>query len=435
MGRRFFIYSCLFFFIVQGFGPGLIPRAGASPAITLKSAEIEKFAVSVPAENREVKASFKDRPFSLKEAVNLREVYELVGPLTAEQEHFLEKNRFLLLPKSKMMLFPPPATGPHDEMLANFDALGGATDEDFREPWNARFIGPDVFLHAFYKYSSIRLAALETDSLRAKVRYLLEGLFLNAQTLKGLSGGRAAKNWERLMAQMALPMVLLNGWDESGKIGGGEAEERAAALALFEEKYSLAFSPPTAKNIRAELRRIYKASGRESCLLGLSPVANPGGLVDYSLFSPRGHYINDPRLRAYYRAMVWLGALGWSAANEESLADALNWALAMSYEAPPKPGGKPVAAPAGGAANEAVKQEKPALTKVWAEIMALNAFFLGYHQSPSYTEWLPFLMKEAGVPGFTADMSSEGLVLENLKAGFGALKPRLPYFPALKAPT
>ncbi len=89
MGRRFFIYSCLFFFIVQGFGPGLIPRAGASPAITLKSAEIEKFAVSVPAENREVKASFKDRPFSLKEAVNLREVYEMVGPLTAEQEHFL----------------------------------------------------------------------------------------------------------------------------------------------------------------------------------------------------------------------------------------------------------------------------------------------------------------------------------------------------------
>jgi hypothetical protein len=29
--------------------------------------------------------------------------------------------------------------------------------------------------------------------------------------------------------------------------------------------------------------------------------------VDFSLFRPRGHYENDPRLRAYFRALVWCG--------------------------------------------------------------------------------------------------------------------------------
>lgn len=430
----------IFLFIALGWGmafgaPGLV-AAPSAPSIALKSAALESFSAPPPPGGPETKPSLKDTSFPLKEAVNLKEVLELVGPLSPEQRAFLEKNRFLLLPKSKMMLFKSPSGGgPHDEMLANFDGLGGSLDESLREPWNARFIGPDVFLHAFYKYCSIRLAALETGPLREKVRFLLEGLFLNAKALKAASGS-GAKNWERLMAQMLVPLILLDNGSGQGQPGTAKylpPDSPEGALALF-EGYSASFSPSTAKDIRAELRRIYQADSRQNCLLGLSPVANPEGPLDYALFRPRGHYANDPRLRAYYRAMTWLGSLGWSGASEEGLAGALNWALAMSFERPEREAGKKKAA-AGEGDEEPPAEKGPDLPAVWAEVMALNSFFLGYPQSPSYTEWLPFLMKEAGVPEFTADTAAEAQVLARLRSGASALKPRLPYFPALKAPT
>jgi len=66
--------------------------------------------------------------------------------------------------------------------------------------------------------------------------------------------------------------------------------------------------------------------------------------------------------------------------------------------------------------------------------MEISAYFFGYPESPSYLEWLPFLMKEAGVTEFTAATGSDSEVLKRLAASADIISaPIRPYFKAWPA--
>lgn len=385
-------------------------RASSVP-VPLQPVELGPFADIAPkAPSERVKPSFKDKKFPLSEAANLAEIYELTGPLTDGQKSFLEEKRFILLPKSKFMLTRAENTFPADEMLGNFDGLGGSLAEDGRKPENARYIGPDVILHAFHRYTSNRLEALEAGPLRKNLVTMLTGLVQNAEQLKK-KAGRTEADWERLMAQLVVPLVILDNCFEVDDDDLVRPDTIDNALYIF-DRYRPKFSPAMVGRIRDELRRIYRASAKEESLLGLVQVDGEK-VLNYGRFKPAGHYTRLSASRAYYRAAVWLEGLGWDGRTDKGLADAVNFALAMSYMPPEKP------AEAGVAAGTA-KKEASVVAGAWARVVEIKSFFLGSPTGLSYRQWLRFLMKEAGVPEFTVDTGANPEVIRRLKAAEAA---------------
>ena len=115
-------------FAPAGFSAG----EAAPPKIPLKEAALKDFS-SVPSPMKlDVVPNFKETVFPLDKAANLKEVEEVVGKLTAEQKSALQKNRFLLLQKPSLHTFS--SMGRYDEMLCNFEGIGGSYDPAYREP-------------------------------------------------------------------------------------------------------------------------------------------------------------------------------------------------------------------------------------------------------------------------------------------------------------
>lgn len=411
-----------------------LPSPGQAQAetvdIALKTTPVNDFASPPPPVAPEIKPGFKEKSFSLIDAENFREMLDLTGPLSQEKLKFLEKNRFILLPAPREEQRPEPTSAGNDEMLFRFDQLGGDFREQKRVPQNARFIGPDIFLHAFHLYINLRQEAVETVRLRPAMRFMLEELLASAQALKKETSGLSRDKWERLTAQMVVPLILITNGGEDG------SDTLDSAKAIF-QRHRAGFSEATDKKITAELERIYRAEARVPGLLGLIPV-DGGELIDYTRFNPRGHYRQTTAGRAYFRTMVWLSKLGWNLGDQEGLADALNCMLALSYDVSPSAAGRPKAAPAGGAADPVIKmaEAKPASPtavanptdawQAWAMIMEINNFFLGYQSAPGFQQWIPFLMKEAEVDRFTADTAADAAVLHRLSAASASLAKSAP---------
>ena len=409
-------------------------------AVPLQEIETTVFADFPPRISPGFKPAFKEKNFSLSEAVNWNEINALVGPLTETQQNYLAEKRFLLLPKSQFMLARPDKAFPADEMLGNFDGLGGSLKEEGRRPENARLIGPDIILHAFHRYIATRQEALEAGPLRENAHLLLSFLIENAGQLKKgalKSGG----DWERLTAQLTVPLVILENCAGADEEDSADQDSLDNALAVF-ERYRAGFSPSMVQNIRGELRRVYRASSREISLLGLRPLEG-GPEVSYRLFKPEGRSARLSTSRAYFRAMVWLKELGWDSRSAQGVTDAINFALAMSYAkagpAAAGPGNAPVMAGngEGGSVSKNDDSKSPAAVKpadvrsAWVRQVEIESFFQGAPSGYSYQQWLPFLMKEAGVPEFTADSGADPEVVGRLKS---AEMPALAYGPGQSGP-
>jgi hypothetical protein len=358
------------------------PVLGADNSIALKEPAFQPRPPLPPPAGPGPKPAFRDAGFPLSAAKNHREILAAIGPLSPAETEFLEKNRFLLLPRPPR----PAAAGVNDEMLAAFDSLGGPLAEPLRRPEHARFIGPDVFIHALGRYLASRQAAAEAGPMRELLLTVTEGLYDNAAACRAGRAGRSAANWERLMAQLLVPLVILE------KNTGGQDDLKAALARLAARRPPL--PPGLIARVQTELRRVCLAQGKASGLLGLIP-ADLGPELDYAVFRPRGHYAADPAARAYFRAATWFQRLGWDAGAEAGLADALNFALALSYE-------PPAATP-------------PAPGEALARLMELSDFFYGPPLAPGWAELAPFLMKEAEVPEFTADTAASAAVLARLR--------------------
>ncbi len=400
------------------------------PKVPLKAAELKDFS-NVPAPIKSsVAPAFKEAAFPLDKTTNLDEMEGIIGALTPAQRDALQKNRFLLLPKRALRAFA--SNGLYDEMLSDFDGIGGDADPAHREPWNSRFVGPDVVLHALHTFFSTRLQAVEGGEMLGAVQYMLEEVFANAGALRSKASGKNAPHWERLQAQLLVPLVLAMNCDESAEPVWQDPDAKPAAeidtlqnaLKIF-SKYKRSFSKTTADSVVTELQRIYAAAKTEKGLLGLSP-AYKSENVDYTQFTPRGHYEKTSRSRAYFRAMIWLGQLGWKPGSDEGAVDALNFALAMSYKR--VLGGKP----------SRTVEASPILfsspLEAWMRVMEVSCFFVGYPDGASYPEWQKLLLEKAGVSSFTPDTCGDAAVVERIRNASEQLVPSIPHFKALFSP-
>ncbi|MDL2207940.1 DUF3160 domain-containing protein, partial [Desulfovibrio sp. OttesenSCG-928-M16] len=306
--------------------PKYAVAAMSQPAsIPLQSITLRSFASAPDSAPAVVPPSLSEQRFPLAAASNFLAVEKRLGGLTDIQKKYLEEHRFLLLPK-KNFLDPLPGGSSHglyDEMLDNFDSIGGPYASLDRKPEHAVLLNPDVFLQALHTYFSQRLKDIEKEELSASLHVLLTNLYANAKTLRANSGPDAAANWQRLQAQIVVPLLLLNNCmdpEHDTDTVEDTSDTLANALKLF-NPYSDDLSRELQEAVEKELTLVYAASGQHKSLLHLTPSYDSSGMIDYTQFKARGHYESTSVSRAYFRAMIWLGQIGWNLQTEQGLAD------------------------------------------------------------------------------------------------------------------
>lgn len=313
-------------------------------------------AVDAPAQDSRPAATplLRETPATLENAANGKRLLDYLGlTLSGEQKAFLNTHKFLLVPQSalKKTLPPPPCAYSWDDMLTMSDAVGGDPDEHYRKPENARLITPDAVLHAFHKLFDNTLDHVETTEL-ARQLYM----FLLSAQRAALEERRAAKpelaaRLERVAAQLTVPLILLESAPWSPLKGQEKPVPNAPAALEAEKITALArldalaadFQPETVQAMRQELEHIFASrSVAVSPLFGVYAASpDQGGYtaeMDYTQFTPRGHYAKNGRSRAYFRAMAFLGKAQWPLDREPGLGDALILTLIMDR---PGPGGRP----------------------------------------------------------------------------------------------
>lgn len=392
--------------ISQAFAAGPL-----SVPIALKDIPVKSFAAPPEPLPKDFPAALKDSKFSLAEASNFAAVEKRLGGLTEAQKQYLEEHRFLLLPpKAFMDNFPDgSAMFMYDEMLHEFDNIGGpGLDEAvLRAPEHAVLIGPDVFLQALHTYFSQRLKTLEKTELSQGLQVLLQNLYANSRELGSIASKEAKPHWQRLQTQLIIPLIVLKNcaepvhvdpWESDGEDAGAEdnSDTFQQALEIFASSYAQNFTAEQQEAIKEELNRIYNAESSFDSLVGLKP-AYSGPSIDYTQFKARGHYENASLTRAYFRAMIWLGQIGWNLTDEQGLTDSINFALAMSYDR----------------IQNKDNPDELSFRKHWQRIMEISSFFVGYPDVPAYPQWQAFLTRFGGTD-FTQNSCADPELLKKL---------------------
>lgn len=327
---------------------------------------------------------------SLENAGNAKAVLSFLKiNLTPDQKRFLDANKFLLVPKRDTIFGQEGGDAGqyclsgYDEMLGLFDRVGGAASPLDRKPENTKFVGPDVVLHAMGKYFENALEYLEKTELTPLLTRFVAALRARALAHRKTASGALANHLETVAAQLTVPLVLLENVkakttpkpDEMPRDEDvpDKADTPAAALRRL-AVLSKPFSPQTVAALQTELRRIYAAEGMEPSPLFRS--YDPEGRIkaDYTQYKPRGHYAKNSQLRGYFRAMMFLGRMGWPLGTPAGLSDAL---IVTALLAEPGKDGQPLSAS-------------------WKRLMDVTGFFAGMPDDTDYEALRAFTIKVLG---------------------------------------
>ncbi len=385
----------LFTVVLTSIGPAGPGAAADPPVLSLPKVALSAFAEVPPLKTLEVTPALKDSATTVDQAANAQGVLKLLGvQLTAGQKKFLNEHKFLLIPKGATQFKGKMGDGwEWDEMLGMFDEVGGPSPVERRLPEHARLVTPDAVLHAFHKYFENSLEYLERFDLAPLLRRFLQQAQAQALKYRGQSSGKLAERYEVVAAQLTVPLVILANaqwsvsYEERLKKGGNEQEltdkpdiTETLEGALQElGKYQKQFSPAVFGRMAQEIKSIYAANG-----VGVSPLYGQYGKegevkTDYTQFTPRSHYAKTSLLRAYFRAMMYLGRNSYLLGKPEGIADAL---LLAHLLASPGPDGQP-------------------LVKAWEKLMEITGFYAGPPDDICYPEWRAFVVKVLGTEKFS----------------------------------
>ncbi|MDR1313893.1 MAG: DUF3160 domain-containing protein [Deltaproteobacteria bacterium] len=380
---------------------GAAALAALAAALLSSSAGARAQSPSVPAAPA---PAFSESAFDAKSAWNWKAVSKEYGPFSAEQVARLNRDRFLVVPQKEGKELPGDYMSERfDDMLSYFDGLGGPYDPAERDPQHARFVGPDVVLHAFHKYFSERLKEAETSTLSFHVQAMLAGFYDNALALRAQAPEGARAAWDLALAQMAVPLAIIETRppEAASEPGSWETppegtESVGDALAAFSAREG---DLPEALRAaaRAALAAVYAAeapAGGEdpAKALGLAPAYN-SERTDWTQFLPRSHYALNSKSRAYFRALVWLGQLGWKRDDPAALPSLVAWTAAMAGP--------------GGAGFEKAKANyrkgdpslPPSPARAWWALYQVSVAFVGFYDDPSLREALELAASGGSYPG------------------------------------
>ena len=270
-------------------------------------------------------------------------------------------------------------------------------------------------LHAFHKYFENSLEYLERFDLAPLLRRFLHQAQSRALKYRDQSSGKLAARYELVAAQLTVPLVILENaqwpisYEERLKAGGSESdlaekpdipETLEGALQVL-GKYQKQFSPEVFGRMAQEIKNIYQAAG-----VGESPLYGQYGKdgavkTDYTQFTPRSHYAKTSLLRAYFRAMMYLGRNSYLLEKPEGISDALLLAHLM---ASPGPEGQP-------------------LLRDWQKLMEITTFYAGASDDIGYPEWRNFVVKALGTEKFSPAEAVNPEVLTKISQQLAELRP------------
>lgn len=329
-----------------------------------------------PITNKGVTPSFKERFAALSDTPNLQSVLQNYSlTLTKAQEAFLNDHKFVLL-ETRGTAFEKSFS--FDNMLSFFDRIQGSSYAVQREAHNARFVTPDIILHAYHKFFEMTLEELEQTDLSIRLERFLSSLHTNLEKNAKKSNASLRERYERLLAQITVARVLLENKGEQNQalFESQEQEEefakkdasldtlaRATAIA---KKYEGTLSSDMRKKVVDELALIYTAS--DTTLSPLFSIYKNNVPTDYTQLTPRSHYTKNSRLRAYFRAMMYLGRSSYFVSKDIGIEDINALVDAFTQNSP---------------AGNAPLDE-------WKTIMALTGFYAGASDDITYSEWNAF---------------------------------------------
>jgi hypothetical protein len=397
-----------------------IQPSGPAPNV-LPALKLQAFADLPPQEPLAVTPALQDRATVVDKAVNYREVMKFLGlKLSRAQKDFLNRHKFLLIPKDatrfkgEVDFRSPPNWRALDEMLGLFDEVSGYAAVE-RKPENAHLVNPDALLHAYHKYVENSLEYLEKTNLAPQLSQFVQQLQTQAFAFQKISRGDLARHYELIAAQMTVAVIILQNARWPVKMGKStrlpDPEEQKKpdqddslenALGLLKQ-YQANFSPETLGKVTAEIRYIYEikdstATPAKSPLFGhYDKFYN----VDYTQFTPRSHYTKSSLLRAYFRAMMYLGKNYYNLKNSDGMTDALLLAHIM--------------------ATPDIKGRRP--LEDWQRLMEITSFYVGLSDDISYPEWRDFIVKVAGGEKFTPGDALSPDLHKKIEARLKELKP------------
>lgn len=398
---------------------GQVGRSAAAdlPVLALPPVTLAPFAELPPPKALEATPALKDSATTVDQAANFKGVMNLLGvQLNAGQKKFLNEHKFLMIPKRATRFKGTMGDDwEWDEMLGMFDEVGGHVPMERRKPEQARLVTPDVMLHAFHKYFENTLEYLERFDLAPLLRGFLTQAQAGALKYRDRSSGKLAARFEVVAAQLTVPLVLLANaqwsisyderlkkpYDEQELVDKPDVAESVQGALEKLAKYQKQFSPEVYGRMAQEIKNIYEASG-----MAVSPLYGQYGLegelkTDYTQFTPRSHYAKTSLLRAYFRAMMYLGRNSYRLNNPAAVSDALLVAYLM---ASPGPDGRPLA-------------------QDWQKLMEITSFYAGASDDIGYPEWRNFLVKVLGQEKFSPAEAVNPEVLTKIAQQLGDLRP------------
>lgn len=365
-----------------------------------------------------------EAPLDLSTARAAAGLFEELGfTLTVPQKTALQRDKFILIPISTIpsldpmerepyvpespeeaKFFPKPTGGLavyEDEMLSIYNRIGGGGD---LKPWRNHFVTTDSMLHAWHRFFESALEEIETKDLHARLDGLLTRWLAVLRVLRETASPDLVPHYEQLEAQMAVALVLLgddgeeprkeitSGWNEDGS-------PKAVTLTSLQERIEnvLGALPERWREpARNEVRLILGKNGFSPSPLFASYDPEKG--QDYTQFTPRSHYTKNQALRAYFRAMIYLGRNGWplQPPDETGKATGLSHSLLLGHSL-----GLP--APDGIAPVED-----------WRRIMEITSFFAGGSDDVDYPELRRWLGGNVDLAAWTADEAVDPSTLSAL---------------------
>ncbi|MCX5797646.1 MAG: DUF3160 domain-containing protein [Elusimicrobia bacterium] len=247
------------------------------------------------------------------------------------QSGLLAANGFLVLPTKSKQLF---------NILEQNDYSGAPN-----------LVTTDVILQVYHEFFDASLRRLEAGRLSQTLKELCQRMLGESSALYSQTKDPALKEAARRnMAYFSVPLYFLQGQD------AGAVAPEVKALVL------------------EEAARCEKHQGLDSPLILKS---DPALRVDYSQFTPRGHYTRSKELTAYFQAMMWFGTYGLPINDDTGLAQS----LLIAYQL-----------------QNMRSREKP-LIELWRAVYEPTAFYAGLSDElgpEQYLKALPQAFAGAG---------------------------------------
>lgn len=197
-------------------------------------------------------------PFPLEQVANRA----VAAGLTTRQRTLLSQNGFVVLHSQE----------------AQFSALRQRVSLEYGQPY---YLTTDAASHALRLALADLVPALERQELRRRMLAVTQATLDQVRTYLPLVSGTELESDARLSAAYL-----------------------AVAVSLLDPQAAL--DPDLAALVQPQVEQVLSAKGVETSRLF------PAFQDDFRLYQPTGHYTTDSDLRAYFRAMTWLGRVRFS---------------------------------------------------------------------------------------------------------------------------